>query len=171
MSTLSSDTPRSPDPRLVATAYHEAGHAVMAALVGRPVLKVTIAPGQTISGVRLGVCELQKGRSKKSKDWLEDEVLILLAGMVAESQLTGKYCHAGAAQDLSAARRLLSQSRATNPRQLERLEQRLIDKTEHLLGDVATTNAVKQIAAELLEKTTLSGRAIRHWLQQAQQSS
>lgn len=143
----------------------------MAALLGRPVLKVTIAPGQMPSGVRLGVCELRKGRSKPSKDWLEDEVLILLAGMVAESQLTGSYCHAGAAQDLSAVRRLLSQARATNQRQLERLEQRLLDKTEHLMGDSVATKAVERIAGELLEKTTISGRAVRHWLEQTEQST
>ena len=30
----------------VATAYHEAGHAVMAMAVGRSIQKVTIAPGK-----------------------------------------------------------------------------------------------------------------------------
>ena len=167
MSTLSAEKPSPEDARLEATAFHEAGHAVMAALLGRPVLKVTIAPGQMVFGVRLGACELQKGRSKKSKDWLEDEVLILLAGMVAEAQLTGKYCQAGATQDLLTVRRLLGHSRATNPRQLERLEQRLLDKTEYMLGDPIATKAIKMIAEQLLEKKTLSGRAVRHWLEQA----
>ena len=113
---------------------------------------------------------MRKGRLKASNDPLEDEVLILLAGMVAESQCTGEYCRQGASQDLQAVRRLLSLSRAHNERQLERLEQRLVDKTEHLLGEVAAMKAIRLIALELLGKTTLSGRAVRHLLTQAQHS-
>lgn len=142
----------------------------MALLLGRAVHKVTVAPGQMLSGVRLGACEMRKGRVKASNDPLEVEVLILLAGMVAESQCTGEYCRQGASQDLQAVRRLLSLDRAQNERQLERLEQRLIDKTEHLLGDAAATRAIRSIASELLAKTSLSGRAVRHLLTQAQQS-
>lgn len=168
-STGSSSPAEVADPRLAATAYHESGHAVMALLLGRAVHKVTVAPGQMLSGVRLGACEMRKGRLKASNDPLEDEVLILLAGMVAESQSTGQYCRQGASQDLQAVRRLLAQNRAHNERQLERLERRLIDKTEHLLGEVATMEAIRLIAAELLAKTTLSGRAVRHLLTQARQ--
>lgn len=157
------------DPRLTATAYHEAGHAVMALLLGRSVHNVTVAPGQILSGVRLGACEMRKGRSRASNDPLEDEVLILLAGMVAESQCTGQYCRQGASQDLQAVRRLLSYNRARNERQLERFEQRLIDKTEHLLTEAAAMEAIRLIVVELLAKTTLSGRAVRHLLTQAQQ--
>ncbi len=157
------------DPRLTATAYHEAGHAVMALLLGRAVHKVTVAPGQMLRGVRLGACEMRKGRMKASNDPLEDEVLILLAGMVAESQWSGQYCRQGASQDLRAVRRLLSHDRAHKERQLERLEQRLIDKTEHLLCDAAAVEAIRSVASALVEKTTLSGRAVRHLLTQAQQ--
>lgn len=157
------------DPRLIATAYHEAGHAVMALLLGRDVHKVTVVPGKLHGGVRLGACEMRKGRGRSSKDALEDEVLILLAGMVAEAQLTDSYCHLGAQQDLLAVRRLLSLDRAHNARQLERLEQRLIDKAEHLLSDAAASMAIRSIAGQLVEHSTLSGRAVRHWLAQAQQ--
>ena len=46
---------------LRATAYHEAGHAVMAMILGRAVQKVTIVPGQSHLGAqRLGACHLQK---------------------------------------------------------------------------------------------------------------
>ncbi len=154
------------------TAYHEAGHAVMALTLGRPIQKVTIEPGKSQSGdMRLGACEIKKGRSQPSKDWLEDEVLILLAGMAAEAQITDRYCRQGAALDLKAARRLLLQTRATSQRQLERLERRLLDKTEHLLGDEAHAKAIELIANELIEKKTLSGRAVRHFFHQAMQQS
>lgn len=150
------------DPRLIATAYHEAGHAVMALSLGRPIQRVTIAPGNLHSGAtRLGACEIQKGRFKASKDWLEDEVLILLAGMVAEARFTEEYCEQGAGQDLRNARRLMA-GRAGSERQLERLERRLLDKTEHLLDDEGHAQAIEWIARALLEKTTISGRAARH---------
>ena len=77
----------------IATAYHESGHAVVAISLGRQVKKATInrANLQT-GGVRLGAVMFEKGRSKPTDDWLEDEVIILLAGMVAESRFTGRYC-------------------------------------------------------------------------------
>jgi len=150
-----------------ATAYHEAGHAVMAFLVGRPVEKVTIAPAQLqTGGFRLGACKVQKGRTKASKDVLEDEVLILLAGMVAESQFTHRYCPAGAAQDLRAVKRLLA-NRAANERQIERVAGRMLDKTQHVLSNPANRRAVALVAKQLLEKETISGRAVRQLFQEA----
>jgi plasmid stabilization system protein ParE len=146
------------EPRLRATAYHEAGHAVMALVLGRPIQKVTVAPNQNY----LGACQIQKGRFKPTKDWLEDEILILFAGMVAESQVTGRYCPSGAAQDLRGIRRYVLM-RTGGERQAERLERRLLDKAEHLLADAATWKAVESIAVELLKSETISGRAARHF--------
>ena len=109
-----------PDPasaQLTATAYHEAGHAVMALSLGRLIQKVTILPGKSQFGeTRLGVCEIGKGDPKLRKEFAEDEVLILFAGMVAEARFTGQYCQTGATQDLLAIRRLL-QDRATSESQ------------------------------------------------------
>lgn len=154
---------------LTATAFHEAGHAVMAVLLGRAIQKVTIEPGKMVGGGgRLGLCQMQKGRSKPSKDWLEDDVLILLAGMVAEAHFTGAYCPAGAAEDLRMMRRLV-RSRPGSDRQLERLERRFLDKTEHILRDDQTAWAIARVADELIEKITISGRAVRHFLDQSTQ--
>ncbi len=164
-----SESPPAATRRLTATAYHEAGHAVMALTLGRPIHKVTISPAQLqTGGSRLGACKIDKGRFKGSKDWLEDDVLILFAGMVAESHFTGQYCEQGAAQDLRAAKRLLA-NRANSERQLERLESRLLDKAEHLLGDRSHARAIELIAQELLQKETISGRSVRHLFQQAVQ--
>ncbi|HRX81739.1 MAG TPA: cell division protein FtsH [Pirellulaceae bacterium] len=164
-----SESPPSSIADLTATAYHEAGHAVMALTLGRPIEKVTISPAQLqTGGSRLGACKIQKGRLKASNDWLEDDVLILFAGMVAESHFTTRHCVRGAAQDLRAVKRLLA-SRATNERQLERLETRLLRKAEHLLGDEGHAKAVELIALELLQKETISGRAVRHLFNQAVQ--
>ena len=77
-------TPAEDDLDRRATAYHEAGHAVMSLTVGRAIQKVTIARGRLpAGGQRLGACEIKKARFKPSNDELEDDVLILLAGMVA----------------------------------------------------------------------------------------
>ncbi len=166
MSDLEPNEGKPNDPKLRATAYHEAGHAVMALALGRAIQKVTIAPNQNY----LGACQIQKGRFKPTKDWLEDEMLILFAGMVAEAQVTGRYCPNGAAQDLRGIRRY-ALMRAGGDRQVERLERRLLDKTEHLLSDAATWKAVEWIAAELLAKENISGRAARHFFDQAEQQA
>lgn len=152
-----------------ATAWHEAGHAVMAVSLGRSIEKVTISPARLqTGGSRLGICKIQKGRSKRSNDRLEEDVMILLAGMVAESRITGRYCPDGAAQDLAFVEQLLS-TRASNERQLERLTRRILDKTEHILSEESHAQAIKLVAEELVSKVTISGRAVRHFFQQATQ--
>lgn len=156
---------------LTATAYHEAGHAVMAVMLGRPIEKVTIsAANLNTGGRRLGMCKIQKGRSKPSKDELEDDVLILLAGMVAESHYTDRYCESGAGSDFQMVERLLS-NRARNEKQLQRLIQRSLDKTEYLLGDEVAVQAIESIAKEVLERKTISGRTVRHLYQEAERKN
>jgi hypothetical protein len=157
-----------PSAEEAATAYHEAGHAVMALYLGRPIHKVSIVPGQSDIGVRhAGNCRIQKGSSRASKDWLEDEVLILLAGLVAESRWTGREAMEGAAQDLRMVRRFV-ESRAGSGRQTERLERRWLSKTEHILSDPVLWWAVERIAEELLHRKSISGRNARHWFERAQ---
>lgn len=161
------DNPDKSQQQRTATAYHEAGHAVMALLVGRPVEKVTITPAKLqTGGSRLGACKVQKGRTKASKDAIEDEVLILLAGMVAESQFTKRYCTDGASQDLMAVRRLLS-NRGPRERQLEKLTQRMLHKTEHVLSQDVNARTIAVIANLLMEKDTISGRAVRQLHEEA----
>lgn len=153
----------------IATAHHEAGHAVMAATLGRVVTKVTIKPSSHhLTGVRLGECELGKGRTRATKTWLEDEVMILLAGMVAEARLTGHYCPAGAATDLKMVESLICK-RAASTAQSKRLQRRLLDKTEHLMHDPVHLEAVGWVAEALLERTTIKGRVVTHFLKQARQ--
>ncbi len=152
---------------LLATAYHEAGHAVMATILGRNIQKVTIKAGQIqAGGTRLGLCELSSGRRRSSHDALEDEVLILLAGMVAEAKITGRYCHLGAAQDLRHAASLLRE-RAGSEDQAQRLQRRMLDKAEHLLSELGHSQAITNVAAELVERTKISGRAVRHIVNQS----
>lgn len=126
---------------------------------------MTVVPNQQY----LGACQIQKGRFRPTKDWLEDEILICNAGMVAESQITGQYCESGASQDLRGIRRFALMR--AGERQVERLERRLLDKAEHLISDAATWKAIEQIAKELIEHETISGRAARHFFDLATQST
>jgi len=161
------DPSESKSESLTATAYHEAGHAVMAVSLGRSIHKATIASAKLqTGGVRLGAVKMEQGRSKATQDWLEDEVLILFAGMVAEAQFTGAYCPRGAASDLRAIERLLS-TRANTERQFEKLHRRLLDKTEYMLGDEVHKKAIQSVAEQLLEHETIKGRLVKHYLNQA----
>lgn len=162
------DESNAPSAETIATAFHEAGHAVMALAVGRQIQKVTIAPGKLqFGGSRLGTCEIKKGKSKGSKDHLEDDVLVLLAGMVSESRFTGVYCQQGASQDLREVSARLC-TRAASQRQHETLLKRMLAKTEHILNDDANVEAIQAVAKELLNNTTISGRAVKHHFEMAQ---
>ncbi len=147
-------------PRVKATAYHEAGHAVVALALGRAVQRVSILPGRAW----LGRCEFQKGRVRPSEDWLEREILISLAGAAAEARHTGVYAWEGAITDLRTVRRLAVQR--ASERQAARLERRLLAKVEHLLDQSGYWRAVELIVVELLRCETISGRAVRHLFDQ-----
>ncbi len=160
------DHPTEQQAALIATAYHEAGHAVMAVSLGRTIQKATIVAAKLqTGGTRLGAVRMQ-GRNKPTQDWLEDEALILFAGMVAEAHFTGSYCPRGAKSDLRAINHLLG-TRAKTERQLEKLHRRLLDKTEHVLGDDVHQKAIQLVADQLLEHQTIKGRLVKHFFNQA----
>jgi ATP-dependent Zn protease len=146
-----------PEAARAATAYHEAGHAIVALALGRPVQRVTILADRD----HLGTCAFGKAVFRPSEDWLEREALIALAGLAAEARYSGVYELDAAAKDrryvLSLAR-----ERTGDARKAERLERRLLAKTEHLLAQDDYWLAVERLAAELLRAGTVSGRAARH---------
>lgn len=84
------------------TAYHEGGHALAAALIPEadPIHKVTIIP----RGLALGITQQLPldDRYTYSKDYLEAQLSVLLAGRVAE-QLFLKKTTTGAASDFEKA--------------------------------------------------------------------
>jgi ATP-dependent Zn protease len=153
-----------PDAEQVATAYHEAGHAVLALSLGRPIHRVSILPKQEY----LGKCEFAPGQLRQSEDPVEQEILIALAGLAAEAKYCGTYDRLGASRDLRIVRKL-ALTRASE-RAVERYERRMLAKAEYLLADEATWRAVETIAAELVKVGWLRGRAARHFFEQAQRS-
>jgi len=144
-----------------ATAFHEAGHAVAALALGRPVKHVSALPRRKL----LGWCEFGKGSFRPSDDWLEREILIALAGLAAEARHTGIYNWEGATHDQRYALELAV--RRAGERQAERLQRRMLAKAENLLGVEENWKAVELIAAELLRCGAISGRTARHLFEQA----
>ncbi len=144
-----------------ATAYHEAGHAVIALALGRTIHKVSVLPNRK----RQGECRFGKGDTRATDDWVEREILIALGGLAAEARHTGNYAMAEATQDLRFVRRLALERKSE--RQVERYELRMLSKVEYLLDDDANWHAVQLIAAQLLQHGEISGRAARHLYEQA----
>src|SRR5207253_9805907 len=72
------------------TAYHEAGHALVAKLLpgSDPVHKVTIIP----RGPALGVTQQLpiEDRLSYSKDWADNRICVLLGGRIAEELIFGQ---------------------------------------------------------------------------------
>jgi len=141
----------------IATAYHEAGHAIVAVALGKPVAKVTIER----NSMRLGQCQMSHRRGQPVKDELEVQMMILLAGVVAEARFTGAYNWDGARQDMIGIRRL-SPTRAGSDAQAERIQQKLLSKTDHLLDQTGHWESVVAIVEELKKTKSLSGRAVQH---------
>jgi len=142
------------------TAYHEAGHAVVALALGRPVHQVSILPNRE----RLGQCAFRKGRFRPSEDWVEREMLIALGGIAAEARHTGSYAWESAGRDWRYVRDLAVQR--AGERRAERLVSRLLAKAEYLLAHEGHWRAVGLIAGELLRRGAISGRAARHFFEQ-----
>ncbi len=84
------------------TAYHEAGHALVARLLPKadPVHKVTIIPRGRALGVTMQLPEMD--RHSYSKDYLLSNLKVLLAGRVAEEIVFGSIT-TGASNDIERA--------------------------------------------------------------------
>jgi cell division protease FtsH len=89
----------------VTCAYHEAGHAVVAALLpdADPLHKVTIIPRGRALGVTMQLPEAD--RHNHSKPFIEAQIAILMAGRVAEEVCLGQMT-SGASNDIERATEL-----------------------------------------------------------------
>jgi cell division protease FtsH len=83
-------------------AYHEAGHAVVAAVLPHadPLHKVTIIPRGRAMGVTMQLPEAD--RHTYTKDYLETQVAVLMGGRVAEELFMG-HMTSGASSDIQRA--------------------------------------------------------------------
>jgi cell division protease FtsH len=88
----------------LATAYHEAGHAIVNLLVpgNDPLHKVTIIPRGRALGVTMSLPERDK--LSYSKQWAEAKIAMCFGGRVAEQTIYGKeHLNTGASSDIMQA--------------------------------------------------------------------
>lgn len=143
------------------TAFHEAGHAVMAELCGRLLTEVEIVGDREHTGsVRSLAFPPDPGEDAETED-IERHLKVLLAGMIAEAMLTGREDWDETSEDLDAA---------------VRLAMRLVDDCEDvlpLLSDIRAEverdlhehwSSVKLLAEELLDRKALTGPEVRRLL-------
>jgi hypothetical protein len=150
------------------TAFHEAGHALMAELCGQQITSVEIVGDAEHAGsteaLRLLADPDENATSRDARGGVECRLKCLLAGVVAESMVSGRRRWDDTTGDLDLA---------------VRLAMKLVDDCEDvlpLLEDIAADleaelerrwPAVEMLAGELLRRKRLSGPEVRQLLNHA----
>jgi cell division protease FtsH len=179
----------------VACAYHEAGHAVVAAVVPEadPVHKITIIPRGRAMGVTMQLPETD--RHTYTRDYLEAQIAILMGGRAAE-EIFLRQTTSGAASDIERATAIaermvcefgmsaLGPLRLPRPGEQDdrapRASEATLRRVDEEIGRIVTAGyeraraildrnreAVRALADELLAVESLDGDAIRAVLERA----
>ncbi|MBI4476073.1 MAG: ATP-dependent zinc metalloprotease FtsH [Acidobacteria bacterium] len=172
-------------------AYHEAGHAVVAALLPHadPLHKVTIIPRGRALGVTMQLPE--QDRHTHTKDYLQAQIAILMGGRVAE-ELFMNHMTSGASNDIERATDIAqkmvcelgmsslgpmafrhgSEDRPftlseDSARRVDSEVREIVMHGYHVAHDLLGSNreAVRALAAQLLEVESLDGSEILTILQ------
>lgn len=155
--------------RIERTAYHEAGHAVAAHLVGREFGSVSIVEDEVSLGRVLFkpydqnfIYSLTQGAFDDLDDRrkVEGEIVTAFGGEAAVMLLTGKADRKGAASDLSLVRNFVIQM-VNSEEEAKAYANWLRHRTRSVLGSDKTWPAVEAVAKALLEHQTLSYDAVR----------
>jgi hypothetical protein len=150
------------------TAYHEAGHAVVAVALGEGVKRVSIAPDETTLGRvhRFPIGQwfqpdvVIDGRTRRR---LETDVMVLWAGTLAEERAAG----VAADEDLSAAAddfdRIvdLAEHACRSERETRAYIEWLRLRSLGLLNRFDVWASIEAVVAVLMAETTISGRRLR----------
>ena len=147
------------------TAYHEAGHALMVELCGQQITGVEIVGDAEHAGsteaLRFHADPDEGASPRASSEDIESRLRCVLAGVVAESMVSGRPRWDDTSGDLDVA---------------VRLAMKLVDDCEDVLplleevgADVGAElerrwSAVEQLASELLERKRMSGPEVRRIL-------
>ena len=154
-------------------AYHEAGHALMATLLGGQVQQVTIAPDNDDGPARQGDTQvLWRHAGISEKEFARLTVQVSLAGPVAEMIYSGDAYHPGLVAEWAAdwseawkAAELLYPAERQRLQYLELVSIRLY----HQLQDDEHWAALASLADHLLAHETLEGEQVeeivRVWLE------
>jgi ATP-dependent Zn protease len=150
------------------TAFHEAGHAVVAEVLGRRVKLVQISrrAGLMRTEVIPKIDLRSPPRNARERRDREREVVIYFAGLVAEEGLTGKRNLYGIGSDFSAIHSLLRVNRSDKDDVIA-AGGRLYNRTVSLV--FRNRPSVERVAEALVQHRQLSGRAVRHILRRSRQ--
>ncbi len=152
------------------TAYHEAGHVVMALLTGARVPHVTISPDRDDGPARFGDTSVEWPRDRyDARELAQVMIRVSLAGPVVEMIYTGDPYHPGMmaqwAEDWRSAWEAASSLEKNELRRLRMLEL----ETKHLvhqLQDDDVWAAVAELADNLMAHETLDAEQIESIAQQ-----
>ena len=160
---LSNTTPSTEAERL--TAFHEAGHAVMAQLCGRQVTEVEIVGDREHTGSVQSLAfppDPADGAAPEAEtDEVERHLKCILAGIVAERTVSGREGWDETSEDLDGAVRLAMQLVDDCENVLPLLEAIRIEVERDLHAHWA---AVEMLAGELLDRKALTGSEVRRLL-------
>jgi cell division protease FtsH len=158
-----------------ATAVHEAGHVAVGLAVknGDPIHKVSILPRGRALGVTQSLPE--RDRLMKKREYLEDQIAVLLGGRAAEQVLLSTMT-AGAANDIQRAveiaRSMVSEFGMSplgpiylgDPRS-EQLSQNLLDRVEEAVNNIINAQLARACEVVTGEKKSI-GRLVELLLEQ-----
>lgn len=154
------------------SAYHEAGHALMAIVVGARVRSVTIDPDWDDGPSRHADTQVEWPVDEfEQPEFCEKSVQVALAGPVAEMIYTGDPFHPGLvsewAGDWKTAWQAAESIIPADRKRLSYLEQSSI-QLHSVLSSENYWEAIAAIADELLAHETLEGHILEqivdHWL-------
>jgi hypothetical protein len=148
-----------------ATAYHEAGHAVMGAIRNRPPTEVTIIPKGGVAG-RTEFPKDWKAEFKRylldtpeKRDYIDTRVMTVLAGTIAHDlRCPGRKHDLGDARDEGGARDLIEQNACWAADCRDSYFQQLQETAHGSLQ--ANWPWVEAVARTLLEGKTISGATV-----------
>ena len=153
--------------RLEATAYHEAGHAVMAHTLGMPMHGASIVPkGGSLGHVRFKkpgrlILEEMSGEvTPRAQDGIERNIQVAYAGRLTEKMHTGRSNRAGAQSDYDGMADL-ALCACGSPEEARAFLKWLELRAVAPLGSPRFKVAVEAVARELLARKNLTGPEIK----------
>lgn len=147
--------------RLMCTAYHEAGHAVMGHLVNRRLKTMTIVPQSDT----LGHCVHHSPWERLNPEFdtglriavkVGEEITVLYAGMLAEKKMSGRYNWIGAENDMRMMSELTDYVAGQESGERRAYQRWLKFRTKRLLQLPPNWLLVEAVAEALLQEKTLS---------------
>lgn len=159
-------------PSLEAIAYHKAGHAVASFVRRHPFCTVTIKPTKYgeytgYSGrdeisreIRKKLNEIERGSENKEK-WVEDEMVIVLAGPHAERLATPKRDNAIEEDSHYEHAKCLAECVTESDREAKAYIELVSIRAEQLVDHHLWKPCIEAVAKELLARETLSEEEVK----------